>query len=1123
MGALKTKILTYSPEQYYPNDSAYANTTLANSGSGTTGTWNKTGGTPTLNATGGPDGSGCWQFSTDPATETSLRIFGSTTSGFPYSAQMDGDYSSGFWFRVPNLISGSTETTIDLGRVGGAAASAALTIALTGIDIGKIKSTAVPTTLTSTTRYDDGAWHYYAERMYSDGTNYIRERYIDGSLWNSGTVTNAGSIAYLQMADNSITATTGTITYIEVAHLYAAPSSSINGTAISQIWSAGTSINKTITETPATATALQTEPTIAVTAGNHTEVTTSITASAEFPSNIVALGQKNINNIITDILTASIQLADAIDVATGFDISHTADLMTASALLVEPILPIPAMTASATMPGGTASVTPNYYSLVKSLNPYLYIHNGATTPVNHGYQTGTFVRGGDLISNVASPAPLDMVAEGKSWKGTSGYNSNNYFTFTTSSATNSFESLTSQGDYAYEVWVNPLELPPNVYANTPITYAILNESALQISLNQSNINTGTNANRSYINLRIQNSASTFSNLTYFIDQTPISINNWSHIVVNVYQSGINANQRLVQLWIDGSVYINQTITFTPWTSTQTTDYVMGSNASSSTLSAPFIFDEVAIYDSPLTNSNIINHYNFIDTLSPNYIHFASPLTASSQSGDHNYLVTSNSNIVATPITASSLIVNPTVVAVKNINYQSDTLTASAQNTNVTVYWGWTIYATPATAYAEKPATYFLNDIYYQYVQSNFAPYRYVTFDSANAELDYGTDTDYSVAPTTIGGTIVNPDLGINGKSAKTTGTSYITDGVILNESEWNDDWGTANNDYVSSFWFQRAVDDQSTTGLRVLWNLNGHKDNQHVVVYHYQNKLHFQIDNQSGTHYTVTSANNVNIFDYLRHHIVIYSHFNNNHNYISIYVDGVSIIGAHDIGNYKVTTVNAASADSGANNEINNHPRLSIGCLITPFGSTALPVTPTNTKLIIDEIFWDKDAITQQQVTNLYAAMPDKTNKVIIVDPMTASDEFVMPAFVTSSVLSTIPLTASVEVVEPVVTADREVIYNATAYSVTAEFAAPKIFENKIITSDIFIATAIFNDAGVKITIPGGPFIANAKLANNYINGIIVTGNTFAYPVSMYNFNSPWASWLRATEVAGIYPTREVV
>jgi hypothetical protein len=840
--------------------------------------------------------------------------------------------------------------------------------------------------------------------------------------------------------------------------------------------------NVTITETPATATALQTEPTIAVTTGNHTEITTSIIVSAEFPSTISVSAVQNINITISEVLEASTQLINNVIISTGIDDSFSAGEFTATAELIEPLPFVSVLTASATFPNATVYVTPNYYSLVKELNPYLYIYNGkaASQVANAGYQSGTFTKGGDLQTNIDSTYPLDLVGEGKSWNGVASFNNNSFFQFDTGSTSNSFEKIVSTGNFAYEVWIKPNQLP--IGGGAVVDFSILNDPSLSINL----IDNGFGVAQQF-RIILKNSSSTTSTQNVNLVNTPLSVGNWSHVVVNVYQSGINANQRLVQAWIDGQIFINQNITFTTWTPSTTESYVLGSNAVASSLLADFGFDELAIYSEPLTNSQIIEHYQFIDALSPNFQYFSEAFSADAISGDHTNLVTSNTNITESPLTSSALLVDPSVVAAQNINFAADPLTASALNTDVTVYWGWTIYPDPAVASAEKPAAYPLNTIYYDYVQANIAPYRYVSFDDANPYNDFGSDNDYSVVPTVVGGTIVNPGLGINGKSAKTAGASYITDGVILKESEWNDSWGTGQNSYHSAFWFQRAADDASSTGLRVLWNLNGYKDNQHVVLYQYQNKLHMQFNNGSGT-FVEQDTGTLDLFDYERHFVVIeFDHTNVNNNTVRVYVDAV-LKSTVNLGAYTGSTTNASSADSGPNNEANNHPRLSIGCLITPFASTALPVVPTNTKLIIDEVYWDKNSISSTMVTNLYNMMPDKNNSVNAADPFVAFPLLVEPTFSTQAIFVASSLTASSELVDSAVSAQRLVAISSDPLLASALIVQGVTSSPVNVTADIMVATATFNSAGVIITIPGGPMIASAYSPKNvYFNSLPMT------------------------------------
>jgi hypothetical protein len=531
-----------------------------------------------------------------------------------------------------------------------------------------------------------------------------------------------------------------------------------------------------------------------------------------------------------------------------------------------------------------------------------------------------------------------------------------------------------------------------------------------------------------------------------------------------------------------------------------------------------IHDEIALYDFPLNSTQILQHFNFINNLSPNYTDRPEPFTAGSTSGDHQFIYQKDINIAESPATASLLFVDPVVVASTSKTIAAEPINSSALIRDVSLYLGITTTADPMIASAETKEGFFLSDIYYEYVQTNIAPYRYVTFDAADALFDYGTDNDYSVTPTTIGGTIVSPQFGINGKSVKTAGTSYITDGVILNESEWNDSWGTGQNSYHSAFWFQRATDDQSTTGLRVLWNLNGYKDNQHVVLYQYQGKLHMQFNNGSGT-FVEQDTTALDLFDYQRHFVVIeFDHTNNNNNIVRLYVDAV-LKSTVDLGAYTGTTTNASSADSGPNNEANNHPRLSIGCLITPFGSTALPVVPTNTKLIIDEVYWDKNSITQTQVTNLRNAMPGQTTTINIVSVFEASTNSVMPAISTQSIELASPLTASAIFADPTIVAVRIVNTVSNAMLASATIVHPQVSQLTNIAAEPMLATSIFNDAGAVVTIPGPTMYATAILKSENIYITKNGSNVRYYPNRVMN---PWLAYLRATDVTRILPMREV-
>lgn len=1101
-------------------------------------------------------GSGSWKYVINSANGCRLR-----NNGGPLLNLMgDGNISVGFWFKTTEFR--TTNTLVDA-----TALFAWVPAGTTGFGFfisggahatpNRLVFKGGAQTVVSNTTVSLNTWYYLAVVKNGNTMTF----YINGQAANSVTSTSTSSATQIGWSDNvaGTSATDGAT--LNISNSYIAEPSVIGATQIAEIWAVGSTapatvnyssepmtasalsvdpslkISENILETPATATALMTEPTIVTTVGDSTYVTTSFIASATFPSNVSIVARKNINFTNVGTSNASAIFGDNVIITAGTNVSYSSEQLTASALMNNAKTSESPFVASALMKDPIIFVTPNYYNLIKSLNPYLYINNGQSSAniVNYGYQSGTFVRDLDLLTNQNSPFPLDMVAEGKSWRGSSTTNSNGWITFETANFANSFNSLVGTGNFAYEIWVNPQQFPSGAQFssyNGP-NYSIINSEKIHLYMTEpsSNMNVtypNNNWNTRSLRLDISNSSTTTIQLNIPLSSTPLTLLNWNHIVINIYQSGINANQRLVQLWINGQIVFNQNISFTSYVdNTDKINYILGSNASGLKFLSDMYYDELAIYSSALTNSQIIQHYNFISTLSPNYIHNASSITANAESGNHQYAVTSNINAIATSITGSADFVMPSVLAQKVINYSAPTLTASALNTDATVYYGWTIYPVPAIAAAESKEGFALNTTYYDYIQANIAPYRYVTFDTATPFADYGTDTDYAVNPTVVGGIIVNPDVGITGKSAKTAGLDYTTDGVILKESEHDDNWGTGNNSWHSSFWMERAIDDNSTTGLRVLWNLNGHNDNQNVILYHYQNKLHLQINNQVGAPITITSANNVNIFDYTRHNIVINSHHNNNNNVLYVYVDATLVL-TQNIGSYAVTTINNP-IHVGANDEANNFPRLGVGCLITPFVNTALPVVPTNTKLILDEIYWDKNQILQTAVTNIFNVMPDKVNANTVAEALIASAEMIMPTIITNAILSAVPATASTEFVNPSLYIERFIVTSADIMDASALMANAIGFVQVTINADVMAASVILNNAGILIAVPGPTMYASAQFADRP-NGVYGSSAYFDLGIGIhingfpsYIILSPWAAWLRTNNSNDLIVTRELV
>lgn len=1099
--ALNDKIISYPVESLLEFNSAYSLPPVQQGTINDTSTfWSLTGRAPVYESTGGPGGQGgSWRFFSDAANGCRVRNQGSITSRIN-----DQNYSVGAWIKLNNLPP-ENETvfppivTHQPTALGGYGFTVFYNLASDVHVAGVSFSNQAFASLTSPP-INVGDWNYFAARR--NGTTF--EFYVNGSLvatatnytgTNNGATLNFGQI--YQGYDFSQ----------NISNYYIGTYESVNATAISEIWTAGSPpvpVNVTVNETPATASALsvlpvvrgsaneivapatasaiQTEPTIAVEANDHVEITTSIPVSALMAPATVST-QTFINLVVDEPATATVELVNNIIVGSSDSVDFGAQEFLASAELIDPILPEQPMFASAQMGNHTVYVDPNYFNAVTQLNPYLYINNGASggSIINYGSQSGTFTKGSSLLTNQDGGTPLNLVREAKSWKGTASSNTTSWIKFDSDNDSNSFNNLIGTGNFAYEMWAKPLSFPGSFNDNNGPTYAFLNnEDVIELYMTTPWDGFGTSPGYSIsstrdLRLKIKNSSSGTTELKTVLSSTPISLNNWNHIVINVYQSGVNANQRLVQLWINGQVVFNQTISFTTWTdSTNLNSIIMGTDAQGLLNLSDMFMDELAIYGEELTNSQIINHYNLISTLSPNYTDSPEAFIANAESGSHQFTVTSNAIPEIKEATASALLTTPTLIAGRSFTHNAAAMIASATSIIPAVSYGTTFPATPNVAYAESVNAFQLNSIYADYVRTNINPYRYVTFDSSVTTEDIGTDTDYSVVPTVIGGTFVNPNEGINGKSAKTAGTSYVTDGVILKESEWNDTWGTGQNTYHSSFWIQKAPEDNST-GLRVLWNLNGYLDNQHVILYQYQGKLHMQFNNGSGTHVDAVTTANIDLFDGDRHFVLIdFNHTNNNNNQVLLYVDSVLVL-TKNLGAYTGQTVNGTTF-VGPNDEANNRARLGVGCLITPFNITALPVVPTNTRVYLDEIIWAKTGVNQTQVTALYNAMPDKNNTDYVSDPLQASAIIVSPLLSTSARFVATAVTASATIVQPSVTANRNIVVLVSPMLASAQFVNALRIDNIIIASDVMVASAIFNDAGVRITIPGGPMLANAQM-----------------------------------------------
>lgn len=1095
MSALNDKINSYTLNRGIAFEEAFSLTPTRTGINPLISTFTKNTGTATIYESYGPaGGNGSWNMplSTTSANNGYLRAPSSGTTEMANVS--DGSYSVGIWFKINVVPTGTTAIALQA-LTFGSSSSLGFQATVTGSS-HTTNPTQIAILSNSVTRYipttlQVGQWYYLA--VVRDGnTGDNMKVYLDSTLRLTFSNTNTAFSQTWMLGNTSASVVNGSWNF---SNYYMTEPSIINATQIGEIWTTGTtsgSTNVTITETPATASALQTEPTLAVSAGDHTEITTSILVDADFANPAVQTSQ-NMNVTITGTLDAIAEIGDNIIAGGDRSTSFDAQEFTASADLASPRI-INSLTASADMADPTIFVTPNFYNMVKAKNPVFYTDYSSSTPSNLGSWTGlTYTVGNGIATNIASGGSLSLVSNGKSWKGNSTASSaNNYLNILLPNYDMLYD-IASSRDYALEAWFKG-DLDNNGI--------LIDMGVLEIDVYNLRLTTKNRAQLTY-----DASTTVTENLYSGATKPDLLINNdWNQVFINVTTAtgtgtdyyGNTYNRYNLAFYINGSFITSKAITFRNAVTYNINNVRISALNEVTNFGKLTLIDETAIYPQSFTNSQILDHYSFVSSLDPDKTIYATPITASAVSGNHLFVVTANAIPEIKEATASAYLFEPSIQGGVSKQIIADELLATANIVNPTISYGISIVAEAMAVYAESANAFVLNTIYYDYVQTNIAPYRYVTFDATNSYEDYGTDTDYSVVPVS-GGTIVSPQFGINGKSAKTSGAAY-TDGIILKESEWDDTWGTGQNSYHSSFWIQKANDDIST-GLRVLWNLNGYLDNQHVILFQYQGKLHMQFNNGSGTHLDAVTTNNIDLFDGQRHFVVIgFDHSNPNDNKVHLYVDSALVLTV-SLGSYTGTTVNGTSSVP-ANDEANNHPRLGVGCLITPFGETALPVVPTNIRVYVDEIIWAKTAATQSLVNGLYAAMPAVQSQLIAADQLAASALMAIAEVSTEVNAVVDALIADIIIVDVEVSADREVIANANAMAATAEFAEAQRSDEANITADIFVASAFTMDGVVKITIPGGPMVMEMKLVEPSVNG-------YALNLAL----SAWARYLRATDV----------
>lgn len=1139
--SLKSTILSYTPSHYYPADTPFpaSGKTISNEGDYADEiNWDIEPIRPVLVSDGGPDGAGSWAFqygSYNQSDSSGFRKFGDTILNDIISNNSNS-YSCGIWVKINPPSSGNFDSSLKLIQVGGHWMASIIVNYNPNTSSVTIQSISAEfTEIFTNLGIDDGNWHYLALIVTEDpnfpGQVLAVRGFFDGSQIFYQDILGSNSennLEYFAIGDNFVLGTTDYTDLIEFAHIYIDESAStIDSTAIANIWAAGTappSANVTLNVAPLNSTnALFFDPTIVTTqSAGHVEVVTVIPVSAILTEPVV-IAETNIYVSGPITLTANAEIVNNVSVNTPTDVQHVADAATAEAFFQQGIgFPESPFTAVAESGNHQVSVTPSYFKTVVNSSPYAYFpYPQSTYPTvtdtinNVGYYdarvTGlqsygtqdiaTYTVGDDLLVS-ESPDLLSEIGDGLSWFGTPYSNSpNNFVSFQITNAAESFwNTAVKNGVFTYETWVNFAGGSETAFSNNLFTVKEHNvfvsaEKYTEIIFNPVFENYISNMFvRQYVANNPPETITEYSN-TYRqnidVSGRLCELNQWTHVVVRFEQDPVNVNRRIMTIFKNNTVWHTETIynklqTNLGW-DTSFTDTNLNFN-----ILWPYAnthVDEVAIYDFALGNSEISGHYNFLTTFSPNLLFNSSVVgTASANIVDPQITPSFSLSYPTTSAIASADIVQPSIVAEIPVTVFTTELLAAAQ-LNEPFFYGdpdINIFAEPMVCTAELGLAWFVNDVYYQNVQLLTSPYRYVTFDGANEAADYGSDTHFGNAtPTIINGSILPYGNDFTGKAAVTSGLDYTNNGIVLMESQHDDDWGTGTDTYHSTFWMQRAESDTST-GLRVLWNLNGHYDNQHVILYEYNNKLHIVLNNGSGTFIEAESANNVNLFDGERHFVVIGFDHTGVNNFVNVWVDTINVLSV-DMGQYTDQTINGI-VFAEPNSEVNNYPRLGIGELITPIGSAVLPVNPSAPTIHFDEITWSKQDITSTQMVALFNAMPDVNNNRVIAQAMDAT-AIIIDASISSG--SNIPAdslnaNASSSDAMPYVVFNNLIFADEFALN-NAEMLEASISVRAIINSDIMVASANFGASGVDVGIGSGAMTANAELLLPLINNRPIT------------------------------------
>ena len=1027
----------------------------------------------------------------------------------------DSDYAIGFWFKMTD------RPVFTFNRIVGVSPTGALTgfnfeVRNPGLGL-PIQFSA---TFGSNQRQDlgleaiVGRWYFVLIRQ-RVGTN-ASQIWIDGQLISQNSAFLGNSNAEIQidffrniLLSNFFVAEHSQIGPQQIEDIY--NSQFIGGsvasadvmTASGQMVDPEIGFDNVITVGVMTGSGVLVPPTAISNVFSNVFITTVFLASSEFGQNVNVFAAVNNNFVVTETMNAFAEKSLVASVNTTSDFSFAVQAMEASAVFVKPFSLVFPMTATAEMKSPTTSISVSYAGLVLQANPWLYVGNGAAPGniVRYGSQTLGSFTANKLTFNVTPVPPLSLVNEGRSWR-TSNQVADGRETFLHYLAPNAAESFdrvaSSTFNYTYEFWSKSI-LPPSDTQRILFSSGRSTDVGVlgKITVNhlgeiRASVNRGAGGLWSVVS----------PNNTYIPNQ-------WNYIVFT--GEVVGATLRL-RLWNNGQPVASSNLsTFQTFTRDEgrtpldltwggktgrTADGTWG-NASLADDGSNSEFDEMAVYTRALTNTEIVQRYDFVANLSPDTVVGHQAFTASALMPTAFGFVQNDTTFVASSATASADLVDPEVLASVNVSNAAEVWVALGlmKDPGFVGVPDAIIQSAPFIGFAEMGEALYVNQTYFDYVMQNIQPYRFVTYDNQNPLEDFGSDATFAVPSNTFVGELVGRQFGINNKSVESSGLDYTNDGAIFFESDSTDDWGTSNGNYHFGFWMQRSVNDQSINGLKVLANLNSHKEDDHLVLYEYQNKLFLTIVRNSNSF--EFSANIGTLFDFERHFILVKFRKQGNKNFAEVYVDGVLKI-SEDLDNVKLITTNDTAF--APNNPENNKPRLAIGSLITPFEDTILPVIPTNTRMYIDEVHWAKTAITAQQVLDLFNAMPEKTNTVNLFESAEASGLMVDPEISFDFDNIVMPMTAFSEFADPSFEAQRNLSIEVSPFEAFGEMTIAKASEIVGISAEPMLAFSVMTETIFFSAIGTTPMTASAELVSNNIR---VQGQRIA------DVLPPWARYLR--------------